>query len=192
MGPASCVTFSRYTPPPGQVSYPAKRGLVKPLPPELSENASKRRRAARELGPTPCRKGSPGVPLPALDLPGRGWQRTRRNSPGRCPGVRRGAGGFPQRQRRLARRQAGPRGAGRPDTAVTAGVAAPAAARSIPRPNALRPRRAAHHLLRHRSRDLPRELGRPREREEAAQQHAQGGERERHGRASTRAAPAPG
>ena len=89
----SCVTFSRNTPPSGQVSYFVKEGLVKPLPRELSENSSKRRRAARELGPTPSRKGSPSIPLPALDLPGRGypmgrgWQRTRRNSPGQCPRV---------------------------------------------------------------------------------------------------------
>lgn len=43
----SCVTFSRNTPPSGQVSYPAKRGLVKPLPRELSKNSSKRRRASK-------------------------------------------------------------------------------------------------------------------------------------------------
>ena len=33
----SCVAFSRNTPPSGQVSYFVKRGLVKPLPRELSE-----------------------------------------------------------------------------------------------------------------------------------------------------------
>lgn len=101
---------------------------------------------------------------------GRGCQRTRRNSQA---GARINAAGQALSPALAPSPARAGGSAGRGQEGGPAGHlgngrgCSPAAARSIPArtPSA---HRAAHHLLRHRSRDLLRKLGRPREREEAA------------------------
>lgn len=110
------------------------------------------------LGPPTLLWKAPSRPSRLRTLPA-GHQRPRRRSDA-----------LPQALAPSGPKAGGRRGPGAGRTGVTAG------------PTRRGPRRAAHHLLRRRGRDLLREFGRPREREEAAQQDPQRGHQQRHGR----------